>query len=123
MYHFWYYYGILNDITLQYNHTMSWCNILWYDKIWYYDTILYHLIQYDIIVSWYFTISFYNMILYDTILNVSCDTILYIMRILYHTLQYEIEYMYNAILYHIIWCVKTIKSNISYTRSLTNLIC
>lgn len=63
------------------------------------------------------------MILYDTILNVSCDTILYIMIILYHTLQYEIEHMYNAILYHIIWCVKTIKSNISYTRSLTDLIC
>lgn len=48
LYHFWYYYGILNDITLQYNHTMSWCNILWYDKIWYYDTILHHLIQCDI---------------------------------------------------------------------------
>lgn len=122
MYHFWYYYGILNDITLQYNHTMSWCNILWYDKIWYYDTILHHLIQCDIIVSWFYTISFYN-ILYDTILNVSCNTILYIMRILYHTLQYEIEHTYNAILYHIIWCVKTIKSNISYTRSLTDLIC
>lgn len=94
------------------------------------DAIFYDMVKYDImiqfciilIVSWFYTISFYN-ILYDTILNVSCNTILYIMRILYHTLQYEIEHMYNAILYHIIWCVKTIKSNISYTRSLTDLIC
>lgn len=83
--------------------------ILWYnfassDSMWY---KLYHdFIQYHFIIYY-----------------VSCDTILYIMRILYHTLQYEIEHMYNAILYHIIWCVKTIKSNIPYTRSLTDLIC
>lgn len=83
--------------------------ILWYnfassDSMWY---KLYHdFIQYHFIIYY-----------------VSCDTILYIMRILCHTLQYEIEHTYNAILYHIIWCVKTIKSNISYTRLLTDLIC